>query len=337
MLILSTFISLLLVSSVKTDWSLLRPNELSDVEDPFSQIYQASYEDSWRPIEVENEAEQPISYLDAYGIDNLADLISKIELKGNPERGALRGHEDRISPPVNDPNDFESAIRRHIDGSEATNDKLSIDNIVSSYVNSLTNNKFHQADLVDKFERSQDEFSSIGTPSISSSDQEYIDSPLALSGHQYVQGGAGEGKQLLGPDGTFENVQVVKSDSAVPSYCDPPNPCPIGYTAKDGCLEGFVNSASFSREYQARQECSCDNEHSLFNCVSPISTTSDSNDPNSQAEENELSHNDQTSLTSLIPMIRTLARTIKNRFGGLESISNLIRQHEQETQTESHN
>lgn len=100
-------------------------------------------------------------------------------------------------------------------------------------------------------------------------DGEYIDHPLALVGHQYVQGGAGEGRQLLGPDGTFENVQVIKTDDAVPSYCEPPNPCPVGYTADNGCLEKFVNSASFSREYQAKQKCSCDNEHSLFNCAAP--------------------------------------------------------------------
>ena len=36
----------------------------------------------------------------------------------------------------------------------------------------------------------------------------------------------------------------------LPAYCDPPNPCPIGYTAKDGCisLEDFENTSEFSRK-----------------------------------------------------------------------------------------
>ena len=61
---------------------------------------------------------------------------------------------------------------------------------------------------------------------------EMIDHLPILSGHQYVQGGSGEGRQLLGPNGSFENVQVIKTDTALPSYCDPPNPCPIGFTSE---------------------------------------------------------------------------------------------------------
>lgn len=53
----------------------------------------------------------------------------------------------------------------------------------------------------------------------------------------------------------------------MPAYCEPPNPCPIGYTAdKDGCLEEFENSAEFSRNYQAQQQCLCDQEH-MFKLV----------------------------------------------------------------------
>lgn len=106
-----------------------------------------------------------------------------------------------------------------------------------------------------------------------------------LYGHQYVQGGAGEGKQHLKPDGSVDNVQVVKSDSVLPAYCNPPNPCPVGYTGKsneyifilfhiihinfiaeDGCMEDFENTAQFSKAYQASQECMCDSEH-MFNCM----------------------------------------------------------------------
>ena len=53
--------------------------------------------------------------------------------------------------------------------------------------------------------------------------------------------------------------------AVLPAYCDPPNPCPIGYDAKDGCIEDFENTSEFSRNYQARQNCLCDSEH-MFNC-----------------------------------------------------------------------
>lgn len=112
-----------------------------------------------------------------------------------------------------------------------------------------------------------------------SQNNEIIDAlPLALANQQLeVQGGAGEGKQLLGPDGSFENAQVIKTDQASAAYCDPPNPCPKGFTRSDGCLEQFVNTATFSREYQAQRDCSCDNEHSLFNCQVQYNTNQNNN------------------------------------------------------------
>jgi len=57
----------------------------------------------------------------------------------------------------------------------------------------------------------------------------------------------------------------VKTDAVLPAYCNPPNPCPVGFTAEEGCLEVFENSAAFSRAYQASQECMCDTEH-MFDC-----------------------------------------------------------------------
>ena len=51
----------------------------------------------------------------------------------------------------------------------------------------------------------------------------------------------------------------------LPAYCDPPNPCPIGYTSADGCIEDFENTSEFSRRYQASQKCICDTEH-MFDC-----------------------------------------------------------------------
>ncbi|XP_065564907.1 neuroendocrine protein 7B2-like [Artemia franciscana] len=63
----------------------------------------------------------------------------------------------------------------------------------------------------------------------------------------------------------FEDYSKPRSDTNLPAYCNPPNPCPLGYTEKDGCIEQFENSAAFSRAYQAAQDCMCDNEH-MFDC-----------------------------------------------------------------------
>lgn len=95
-------------------------------------------------------------------------------------------------------------------------------------------------------------------------DQEYIEHS-SLFGHQYVTGGAGEGIQRLKPDGSIPNIQVIKTDSVLPAYCNPPNPCPPGYTEEDGCIEDFTNTATFSRDFQAQQQCICDTEH-MFDC-----------------------------------------------------------------------
>lgn len=57
----------------------------------------------------------------------------------------------------------------------------------------------------------------------------------------------------------------VKTDATLPAYCNPPNPCPVGYTEEQGCTTDFENTASFSREYQGSQECMCDTEH-MFEC-----------------------------------------------------------------------
>jgi len=57
----------------------------------------------------------------------------------------------------------------------------------------------------------------------------------------------------------------VHPSTMLPAYCDPPNPCPIGYTSADGCIEDFENTSDFSRRYQATQKCICDTEH-MFDC-----------------------------------------------------------------------
>lgn len=88
-------------------------------------------------------------------------------------------------------------------------------------------------------------------------DQEYL-RHSALWGHHYVTGGSGKsGSSYFGAQ--------LKSDATLPAYCNPPNPCPVGYTEEQGCITGFENTAAFSREFQASQECMCDGEH-MFDC-----------------------------------------------------------------------
>lgn len=97
-----------------------------------------------------------------------------------------------------------------------------------------------------------------GNPHPSTRDSEYMQHS-SLWGHQFISGGAGEGPQVAKPQ--------VKTDATLPAYCNPPNPCPVGYTEEQGCTLEFENTASFSREYQAAQECMCDSEH-MFECPS---------------------------------------------------------------------
>lgn len=98
-----------------------------------------------------------------------------------------------------------------------------------------------------------------GNPNPSLRDQEYLQHS-SLWGHQYVSGGTGQG---------MHNVKVqAKTDATLPAYCNPPNPCPVGFTEENGCQIDFENTAAFSREYQAAQECMCDGEH-MFDCPGP--------------------------------------------------------------------
>lgn len=80
--------------------------------------------------------------------------------------------------------------------------------------------------------------------------------------HQYVSGGAGEGKQHLQPDGAIDNKEEVKSDEDLPAYCDPPNPCPIGVLSDDCDPRTFdIFTAQYSKNYQEQQNCMCDDDH----------------------------------------------------------------------------
>ncbi|GJQ78798.1 hypothetical protein Trydic_g2640 [Trypoxylus dichotomus] len=62
-------------------------------------------------------------------------------------------------------------------------------------------------------------------------DQEFLEHS-SLWGGQLISGGTGEGHQKLKPQGTLTNKPEIKTDTTLPAYCNPPNPCPVGYTGK---------------------------------------------------------------------------------------------------------
>lgn len=112
----------------------------------------------------------------------------------------------------------------------------------------------------DDLEAEQMDYDSLldGNPNPSIRDQEYLQHS-SLWGHQYVSGG--------GDETQHRSKTHIKTDASLPAYCNPPNPCPHGYTEENGCISDFENTAAFSREYQTAQECMCDCEH-MFDCPS---------------------------------------------------------------------
>ncbi|KAJ8007324.1 hypothetical protein DPEC_G00116350 [Dallia pectoralis] len=81
-----------------------------------------------------------------------------------------------------------------------------------------------------------------------------------IVGPQNIQGGAHEGLQHLGPYGNIPNIVAELTGDNIPKdfskdhgYPDPPNPCPVGKTAVDGCLENVPDTAEFSRVFQKQQ------------------------------------------------------------------------------------
>ncbi|GAB5572612.1 neuroendocrine protein 7B2 isoform X1 [Prionailurus iriomotensis] len=83
---------------------------------------------------------------------------------------------------------------------------------------------------------------------------------MNLVGPQSIEGGAHEGLQHLGPFGNIPNIVAELTGDNIPKdfsedqgYPDPPNPCPVGKTVDDGCLENTPDTAEFSREFQLHQ------------------------------------------------------------------------------------
>ncbi|XP_043930088.1 LOW QUALITY PROTEIN: neuroendocrine protein 7B2 [Protopterus annectens] len=83
---------------------------------------------------------------------------------------------------------------------------------------------------------------------------------MNLVGPQNIEGGAHEGLQHLGPYGNIPNIVAELTDDNIPKdfsedqgYPNPPNPCPSGKSADEGCLENTPDTAEFSRDYQLHQ------------------------------------------------------------------------------------
>jgi len=120
-------------------------------------------------------------------------------------------------------------------------------------------------------------------------DENDYDTLLGPSGHpsirdeEYLRHSTLFGHKM-GEPATSMNVKgqkiptEVKPDTVLPAYCNPPNPCPVGYSAEDGCLEIFENTAAFSRAYQASQDCMCDTEH-MFDCHASSQESDDEEGP----------------------------------------------------------
>ncbi|BFZ11795.1 hypothetical protein BsWGS_14834 [Bradybaena similaris] len=122
-------------------------------------------------------------------------------------------------------------------------------------------------------------------------DQEHIEHS-DLHGFQSVSGGTAEGAP---------NAKQVKTDKQLPAYCNPPNPCPVGKTAKDNCVEDFENSASNNQKLLSEQECPCDTEH-MFTCPEGSQTVSSKAQSGSQ----------QMALNKVIDELNKLERNGEN-------------------------
>lgn len=86
-------------------------------------------------------------------------------------------------------------------------------------------------------------------------DEEHLEHS-ALQGLHQVSGGTLEGQPPQ---------KQVKTDKPLPAYCNPPNPCPLGKTAADNCVENFENSMENNKHLLEAQDCPCDTEH-MFSC-----------------------------------------------------------------------
>lgn len=130
----------------------------------------------------------------------------------------------------------------------------SLSTVTTAALMLMISRSIHGMDWMDSSESSSANFDSIFDGSDQyltalARDQEHeMHSPF-ITGYKYVSGqlnvvkidhnnifmifvglgGAGEGRQHLSPSGDIPNKPEVKTDEELPSYCAPPNPCPLGY------------------------------------------------------------------------------------------------------------
>ncbi|XP_035727542.1 uncharacterized protein LOC118443929 [Vespa mandarinia] len=104
-------------------------------------------------------------------------------------------------------------------------------------------------------------------PNPSIRDQEYLQHSTLWS-HQHANDYyRGNDRHRIQQSIGLKGGKDDKTENALPAYCTPPNPCPIGYTSENNCLVDFENTAAFSRHYQSLQDCMCDTEH-MADCPS---------------------------------------------------------------------
>ncbi|XP_015586844.1 neuroendocrine protein 7B2 [Cephus cinctus] len=114
------------------------------------------------------------------------------------------------------------------------------------------------------------DYDGIDTPNPNPSirDQEYLQHS-SLWSHQRLQNGEISNDRHRIQPGGLKGIKDEKTESNLPAYCTPPNPCPIGYTSENHCIVNFENTATFSRDFQSAQDCMCDTEH-MVDCSNGI-------------------------------------------------------------------
>lgn len=75
-----------------------------------------------------------------------------------------------------------------------------------------------------------------------------------------------------------------------------------------GCITDFENTAAFSRDYQAAQECMCDGEH-MFDCPGP-------------KDSNKASRQVNTDIESLLARMFGDKNGVAKKFHGYDKVSN---------------
>lgn len=141
-------------------------------------------------------------------------------------------------------------------------------------------------------------------PNPSIRDHEYL-RHSSLVANQRMNDEAGEDRHKVQATEP-KRPKEEKSENTLPAYCTPPNPCPIGYTSTfinifiasknkliklfffflgaNNCLENFENTAAFSRDFQASQDCMCDSEH-MLDCLN-------NNNENNQAMSGQIANSE---------------------------------------------